>query len=189
MKKILFWIMVITCATFVWIIKISLLFIIIMYVAQYTCPQLWGSHSLGNCLYLLDGDDNYRGIIVFTEKERLSGNTSYGGAPIIPFPDIEYNDSIGEDYVVKTSYNKNWIIVQTQFYRTKDYRYYIISKDFDPEKMFEKYKMTNEDSLANKSYKTNFDAFIGRNIRVYSDSTEFAAACKKDNIKLHFESH
>lgn len=179
--------MVMTCAIVVWLVKICLLIIMVLYIAQYTCPEWWGSHSLGKGLYQMDGDGDCRGVIVFTEKEQLTGNTSYGGVPIIPFSDIEYNDSTGNDYVVKTSYNENWIIVQTQFYMTKKYRYYIISKDFDPEKLFEKYKMTKEDSIAGKSYKTNYNVFIDRNIRAYSDSTEFAAACKKDNIELHFE--
>lgn len=185
MKKLIVWIVIITCALVLWLVKISLCIGIVIWVSQYTHPEWNGCYPLGKSLYRInwDGGD----IIVFTEKEQLTGNTSYGGARIIPFSDIEYNDSTGNDYVVKTSYNENWIIVQTQFYMTKNYCYYIISKDFDPEKLFEKYKMTKEDSIAGKSYKTNYDVFIDRNIRVYSDSTEFAAACKKDNIELHFE--
>ena len=168
-------------------IRLFLSIFIFLFIAQYIYPEIWGSHSLGNDIYLLDGDGANRGVIVFTDKEDLCGNTSYGGSTIIPLRDIGYNDSTGYDYVVNTSYDENWIIVQTQYYGTQNYRYYIISKDFDPEKMFGKYKMTNKDSLAGKSYKTNYDVFIDRNIRVFSDSTEFAAVCKEDKIKLNFK--
>lgn len=185
MKKLIVWIVITSCALVVWLVKIILCIGIVIWVSQYMHPEWNGCYPLGKSLYRInwDGGD----MIFFTDKRELCGNTSYGGTRIIPFSDIEYNDSTGYDYIIKASYNKNWIIVQTQFYRTKNYRYYIISKDFDPEKMFEKYKMTKEDSIAGKSYKTNYDVFIDRNIRVYSDSTEFAAACKKDNIELHFE--
>ena len=51
MKKLIAWIVIILCALVVWLVKISLSVLIVIWVSQYTHPEWNGCYPLGKSLY------------------------------------------------------------------------------------------------------------------------------------------
>ena len=74
-------------------------------------PELNGSYSLGNGIYMLEWDGGGKIIVNGTSIE---GNTCYGGESLIPTYENGY-DSLGHfaEYVVDAKADDSWIIVKT----------------------------------------------------------------------------
>ncbi|MBR5043339.1 MAG: hypothetical protein IKX67_08900 [Bacteroidales bacterium] len=96
-----------------------------VFLSTWFWPELWGSHSLGNNLYLLDWENDTKIIVYSTSK---IGNTCYSGSYIIPSGPI----SETEEYVTDAAYDGRYVILSAYLFNEDKYTYYIISKDFDP---------------------------------------------------------
>lgn len=90
---------------------------------------------------------------------RPSGNTCYGGEPLIPTYENQY-DSIGNfaEYVVDAKSDDNWVIAKTDNHISNQRKYYILNKKYNPN------EMTVED-------------IINTRIECFTDSSEFAKKC------------
>ena len=125
-------------------------------------PESLGSHNLGNCLYLQDGE-GYDKVIVFHLSSKNTRNTCYSGAAIIPTGDKD--DSF---FVKEVLADDTWIIVKAADRQDGFKRYYIIDKSFDPlridaKEIIDKYRFK------------------------YTDGISFCEACKEKGINLAFK--
>lgn len=114
---------IIVFSTLIFILSFSVFFV----TSEWTFPSLWGSHSLGNNLYMLDWEKGSK-IIVFCSFKR--GETCYGGTPIIPDTDNTHQMRIKD-----VAFNTKWIIVKTLYYEDSKELYYIIDKNFPPDSL------------------------------------------------------
>lgn len=125
--------------------------------------SLNSSHNLGNNIYMMEWDEGARIIVNCSNK---SGRTCYGGAYLIPTYENGH-DSIGNftEYVVTAKSDEKWVIVKTDNFQSKQRKYYIINKDYDPN------EMTTEEIINTK-------------IDCFTDSSEFANKCLKNEISI-----
>lgn len=126
-------------------------------------PELNGSYSLGNGIYMLEWDGGGRIIV---QGSNIHGNTCYGGSQLIPTYENQC-DSIGNfvEYVIDAKSNDSWIIAVTNNTISKQRKYYILDKRYDLE------KMTAEDIINNR-------------IESFTDSSAFAKRCLNDRINI-----
>lgn len=83
----------------------------LMYVSCWIFPQAWGSYNLGNNLYLIYWEKDYR-YIVFSND--LDGRVCKGGWPVIPSSETMYdNDGNINESVISAKADSNWIIAMT----------------------------------------------------------------------------
>lgn len=92
-------------------------------ISEWLWPELWGSHSLGNDLYLINWENDTK-IVVFSKN--LRGNTCYSGSFVIPSGPV----STTREYVVDAVSNDNYIIILSLLIDNNKNKYYVISKDF-----------------------------------------------------------
>ena len=142
---------------------IYICFVVFVYAATWFWPDFYGSYSLGNNIYMLEGDKGRKTIVNGTTIE---GNTCYSGDQLIPTYENQY-DSIGNfaEYVVDARTDDNWIIAKTGNKITNQRKYYILNKSYNPDKM-------------------TLEKIISTKIECFSDSNEFAKACEYRKIDL-----
>lgn len=143
---------------------IYICFVVFVYAATWLWPAFYGSYSLGNNIYMLEGD----GGNMIVHGSTIRGNTCYGGLPLIPTCENRY-DSIGNfaEYVVDTQSDDNWIIAKTSNHITNQRKYYILNKKYDPD------EMAVED-------------IVNKQIDCFTDSCEFAKRCHSNRIEICF---
>ena len=142
---------------------IYICFVTFVYSATWFWPDFYGSYSLGNNIYMLEGDKGRKTIVNGTTIE---GNTCYGGQPLIPTYENQY-DSIGNfaEYVVDAKSDDNWVIAKTNNHINNQRKYYIINKKYNPN------EMTVED-------------IINTQIECFRDSNEFATKCLSNGVEI-----
>ena len=158
-NKTIVWLYAICSGIFGLFGYLILIFIVLFCSSEWLFPWMWGSYNLGNNLYKLDDDDH--SAIYYCSQKR--GRTCYGGSYIVP----EYIDVLSAEYVADYRYDDSYVIVLTDNRSTREHKYYIISKDFDP---------TVTDDLGIRA----------RYLWEFTDSNEFIARCEKDGIALRF---
>ena len=145
------------------IVAIYICFVVFVYAATWLWPDFYGSYSLGNNLYMLEGDKGRKTIVYGTS---IDGNTCYSGEPVIPTYENQY-DSIGNfaEYVVDAKADDNWIIAKTDNKLNHRRKYYIINKQH------------NIETLDTKE-------IVERYVISYTDSCEFANKCFSNGIRI-----
>ena len=121
------------------------------------------SYDLGNNIYMMEWDGGGRLIVLCSHVE---GKKCYGGSYLIPTYENSV-DSNGEfaEYVVTAKSDEKWVIVKTDNFQSKQHKYYIINKDYDPN------EMTTEEIINTK-------------IDCFTDSSEFANKCLENGISI-----
>lgn len=152
-------------------IKIATLIVIILAIAlvsflslsEWIFPEFNGSYNLGNGIYMMEWDGGGK-IIVWGSDIR--GKTCYGGTYLVPSVQEHY-DSLGNiaEYVTDAKSDEKWIIAKTYNIPKQKSLFYIIDKDY-------------------KKVIVNEETDIETDIMCFTDSTEFAKACKIRNIGL-----
>ncbi len=134
-----------------------------VYAATWLWPDFYGSYSLGNNIYMLEGDKSTKTIVYGTS---IKGKTCYSGDPLIPTYENQY-DSLGNfaEYVVDAKADDNWIIAKTDNKLNHRRRYYIINKQHDIETLDAK-------------------EIIEKYITSFTDSCEFANKCFSNGIRI-----
>ena len=147
------------------IASIYICFTAFVYAATWLWPDFYGSYSLGNNIYMLEGDGGGKMIVNGTT---IKGNTCYSGQPLIPTYENQY-DSLGHsaEYVVDVKADDNWIIAKTNNHISNQQKYYILNKKYNPD------KMTVEDIISTK-------------IMFFTDSNEFAKKCLRNRIEIEW---
>ncbi len=147
------------------LIIIVLLFIGFLFASEWIFPQMHGSYNLGHGIYMMEWDGGGRVIVYGTS---ISGNTCYGGTPLIPIYNDQY-DSLGRqmEYVVDAKSDKHWIIAKTNNKITHQKKFYIIDKNFN----------IHEEKTEKMPPIPIFN---------YNDSLEFVNACKIKGIKINW---
>ncbi len=145
------------------ILAIYFCFAAFLYTATWLWPGFYGSYSLGNNIYMLEWDGGGKIIVNGT---RIKGNTCYGGEPLIPTNENQY-DSLGHfaEYVIEAKANNNWIIVRTNNHMNNQRKYYILDKRYNPNN-------------------TPVEDIVNTKIELYSDSSEFAKKCSIHHIDI-----
>lgn len=135
-----------------------------------SCNEMWGDHSLGNHLSLLEGDRKEDRIIVYCSNEDESCR---GGIPVIPTYKRQFDEK-GRyaEYVQTAVSNKNWIIAETIQVKDKQKNYWIIKKVFDLEHI--------------NCNKVNCDSIIQSYVTGPLSIADFQTQIKKLNIDLSF---
>lgn len=98
---------------------------ILFILSPWLFPEWWGSHSLGNNIYLLDWDNNSELIVWGGDKE---GYACFSGALLIP---NEKNSNT--ERIISVETNEDSIFVKTSIDNRK--KYYIIDLNFDKNKI------------------------------------------------------
>lgn len=172
---VLKWIGILTVVT---VMLISLLILYDVFVGDLFSTKLNGEHSLGRGLYFIS--KNYEPhSVCFGLK--MKDEALVAQIPVIPMPNDSANEGIKEE-VMEIKHDSNWIIANTV--KGNEHNYYIISKDFDPNSIFDEYEGNDPDSLVNNTYKTNFECFLDKNIRSFNDSIDFLKECQNLGIAL-----
>jgi len=125
-------------------------------------PDFLGSRDLGGGLYLTYGRNETKIIVLDKSSDGASGFNvipSYANY-------TDANDNITEE-VVKEKHNKRFVIVRTRSYPDITYKYYIVTKDYDP-------KMVDTGII------------INRYTNEFTDSMTFIKACEARGITLRF---
>lgn len=138
-----------------------------------SCREMWGDHPLGNNLSLLEGDTKEDRIIVYCT--RRSAGVCVSGIPIVPTYKRHY-DSSGQkyaEYVEGATSNKKWVIAKTFQIKKKRENYWIISKDFNIEKL--------------NCAKVNCDSILQSYVIGPLDSTEFENKREALDIEVDFK--
>ena len=121
------------------------------------------SYDLGNNIYMMEWDGGGRIIVNCTSK---SGRTCTGGYDLIPtYENSVDNNGRFAEYVVTAKSDEKWVIVKTDNFQSKQHKYYIINKDYDPN------EMTTEEIINTK-------------IDCFTDSSEFANKCLENGISI-----
>ena len=164
------------------IITGTLVCLILFFVSsEWTCPALWGSHSLGNNLYAIDWKNNVQEIVY---DEDTHGRTCYSGLNIIP------NDVNADgDWILLTRFDKKWIIAKTRDERNSMTKFYILDKSFLEKgsigrDFIHNYYNSIKDSVSHKE----FYIYLEQNLFFsFTDSIAFANECEKRGIKLKWK--
>ena len=137
----------------------------ILYYYNYTSPELSDSYPLGKGIYMI-----HRDLVgnVIVKGTGIKGRKCYAGLELIPTNvQCAKRDSTNED-VLDVNFDSDWIIVKTRVHDKKNHKFYIVSK-------------------ADIKIQTTADEIINNYICGFSDSLQFAKACKEKRIKLKFE--
>jgi hypothetical protein len=112
---------------------------------------------------MLNWDEGGRFIVNCSRK---SGKACEGGDDLIPTYENRF-DSNGNyaEYVVKAKSDEKWVIVKTNNFQSKQLKYYVINKDYDPNEM---------------TYKD----IINTKIECFTDRSEFDNYCLKNGINI-----
>lgn len=147
-----------------------LLQVLVLFVVS--CNEMWGDHSLGNNLSLLEGDKTEDRIIVYCSGR--SWGICFTGIAVIPVYNRQY-DSSGHyaEYVETAKSNKKWVIVKTYQIQEQKENYWIISKDFNLE---------NVDCS-----QVNCDSILQSHVTGPLSLSEFESKKKALNIGLDFK--
>jgi len=147
------------------IVVIYICFAAFVYAATWLWPDFYGSYSLGNNIYMLEGDKTTKTIVYGTS---IKGKTCYSGEPLIPTYENQY-DSLGNfaEYVVDAKADDNWIIAKTDNKLNHQRKYYIVNKQHDIETL-------------------NAKEIIEKYITSFTDSCEFANICFSNGIKINW---
>lgn len=137
---------------------------ILIISSEWTFPSISGSHSLGNNLYMMDWDGGGEIIVYGTN---IRGNTCYGGIYVVP--SVEHNNKVK---VTTAKSNDKWIIVKATQLSDNTIKYYLISKNFNP------------DNLDCK--KQNCDSLLQSYISGPLDSVSFINKLTHEGINLRF---
>ena len=161
-KIILFFCKLVTGVIFVFSSLVIVLFLF-LFASEWLWPEINGSYDLGNNIYMMEWDGGGRIIVYGTN---ISGNTCYGGGYLIPTYENQY-DSTGRyaEYVVDAKSDDNWVIVRSANWNVNERKYYIISKNFDPDTI-------------------NKDKIINTKIEEFTDSSEFSKRCYDNGITM-----
>lgn len=138
-------------------------FVAFLYYSEWIFPEFNGSYNLGNGIYMMEWDGGGK-IIVWGSNIR--GKTCYGGTYLVPSVQEHY-DSLGNiaEYVTDAKSDEKWIIAKTYNIPKQKSLFYIIDKDY-------------------KKVIVNEETDIEADITCFTDSTEFAKACKIRKIGL-----
>ena len=123
-----------------------------LFMSEWLWPELWGSHSLGAGLDMVDGDCPEDRAVIYSSN--LHGKTCYGGTYIIPTYEEKY-DSLGNfiEYVIDAKSDENHIYVITFMKTDNKRKYYIIDKSYEvttlyyPEYIRKRYTTLMDDSV------------------------------------------
>lgn len=146
--------------------------IVLLFTNLYICgtisvwcfPELWGSYDLGKGIYMIDW--NHKGNVML-QGSSIEGKTCFGGMSLIP----QYNDSINHDqeYIVSLETDSNWILAKTFIYDDSD------------STIYKKYYIVEKKSIIKDM---PYDTIINKYIYGFTDSLQFANACKSKRIKI-----
>lgn len=140
-------------------------------------PSLWGSQSLGKDLYLVAWDGGGC-VMMYSSRESLFGNVCENGTIFIP---AEYNPE--RERIIKEAHDDNWIVAETRFEHSGIKKYYIVSKDFNPND----FRYFENDSLSLKRARKKYCNFENNNVKTFNDSLDFVRHCKINGIKLNLK--
>jgi hypothetical protein len=146
----------------------SIIFILIFFIAS--CHDMWGDHSLGNNLSLLEGDKKEDRIIVYCSGR--SEGACRSGMPVLPTYERHYDKNRYAEYVETATSNKKWVIAKTFQIQNRQENYWIISKDFDIENL--------------DCAKANCDSILQSHVTGPLNLTEFKNKIKALKIELDF---
>ncbi len=134
-----------------------------LFAAEWLWPELNGSYSLGNNIYMIEWDGGGRVIVQGTN---IHGNTCYGGSPLIPSYVNQY-DSLGNhaEYVIDAKVDGNWVIAMTNNKISNQRKFYILNKEYNPDIV-------------------DVDSIINTKIESFTDSNEFADKCFSKRITI-----
>lgn len=136
-----------------------------------SCNEMWGDHSLGNNLSLLEGDKKEDRIIVYCSN---AGGVCRSGIPVVPKYNRQF-DSIGRyaEYVELAVSNEKWVAVRTLEIKNGVKNYWLISKDFTLEKV--------------DCQKINCDSILQSHVIGPLQFKEFYKIKDELNVKLNLE--
>lgn len=179
-NKIIAWICKITAILIGYILTLCLLFGWTEQILDHFFPELNGTYDLGKNLYLVNWRKNEYYLVCANAKD-MYGKTCYGGIPIIPNQD---SLNIEKEIIINEKHNEDWVIIRTILLNSKKYKYYIISKDYNPETIFDKYLVNEQDSLNEEQGFTNFDIILKKNLWQSTTYSDFIKECNKKYIDL-----
>lgn len=141
----------------------TICFFLFLFATEWIWPEFNGSYSLGNNVYMMEWDGGGRIIV---QGSNIRGNTCYGGDRLIPTYENQY-DSTGNyaEYVVDAKADNYWVIAKTMNRLNNERKYYILSKQYDP----------NE---------TTLEYIINTKIESFIDSCDFANKCQNYGIHI-----
>lgn len=143
-------------------IKVTIFVFLLVF---YICPPewMWPEYNLGNNIYMMEWDGGGRIVVLCSHVE---GKECYGGSQLIPTNE-NHCDSLGRyvEYVVTAKSDERWVIVKTNNKQSRQSKYYVINKDYDPN------EMTAQDIIDTK-------------IECFTDRSEFDNYCLKNGINI-----
>lgn len=143
----------------------------VLVLSMISCNAIWGDHSLGNNLSLLEGDKTQDRVIVYCTGR--SWGTCFTGIAVIPVYNRQYdNNGHYAEYVKTAKSNRKWVIVKTYQMREQKENYWIIGKDFNIE---------NVDCS-----KVNCDSILQSHVTGPLSLDDFNNEKKSLNINLNF---
>lgn len=158
--------------------------VLLIYASTWIDPEGWGSYNLGNNLYWIYWEKDYR-YMVFSGD--LDGRVCRGGWTIIPTSGSLYdNDGNFKESVISAKANSNWIIAETVD-AEKEKTYYIISKDFDYKGLKKIYNEMSVDSIRYQKFIEAIEKVKKDNMFTYNDSNRFIHECILRDIDLRFD--
>lgn len=148
------------------------IFLQVLVLFVVSCNEIWGDHSLGNNLSLLEGDKTEDRIIVYCSGR--SWGTCFTGIAVIPVYNRQY-DSSGHyaEFVETAKSNRKWVIVKTYQIQEEKENYWIISKNFN---------LVNIDCS-----KANCDSILQSHVKGPMTQIEFRNKVRLLNIGLDFK--
>lgn len=96
-----------------------------------SCGSIWGENSLGNKLFLLEGDRKEDRVIVYCSGKGEEGCKA--AIYMVPTYERHYINGKYAEYVELVKANKYWVIAKSVQLLDKEENYWIISKKFDSE--------------------------------------------------------
>ena len=107
----------------IYFILIIGILISLFHASEWLWPELWGSRSLGNNLYLINWEKGAK-IVVYCKNPR--GNTCYSGSYVVPAGPV----SATKEDVREAVTSEHYIIILSYLIEQDKYKYYVISKEY-----------------------------------------------------------
>lgn len=107
----------------------KLFILIIAAISLNSCCTLFGSYKLGNGFYLMVGDSDEDKIVVYNPDLGCL-ECCHSGTRIIPNENNMYNENI-----VRLEHSNDYIILKSYLINKKTFRYWVIEKGFDEDKI------------------------------------------------------
>ena len=93
-----------------------------------SCCFLYGDHSLGGSLSLLEGDRREDRVIVFCPNSSTKCCT--GGSYVVPPYERHYNeDGTYREYIDEVNYDEDWVVARTMEVGEEHFNFWIINQD------------------------------------------------------------